>query len=724
MVFHPRGSRLTEYAVGGLSDQHTGRIKQHLARCARCRRTVSAVRKLLHDCADQPDTVPPPALLDRILRAAESGWDVILPVADPPLRVSSARAFAWLTLVLVGVASVVATTLWVSELRADRSELLFAEPHLLPGREVAVTYRGTSLFHDEDRLVLRARYRTVDDEPYNRAGRHVIAGELRRVGRSAFEGTARLPDEAVYAVFTVEDAAGRVVDSNRQTFWELLLQEGKHPAFDALLQRINDHSGRSWQVAYETTQLMTALYPDNPNSWGHRVAFEQLVYPAGLTDSLQAAYRARFDELDRRWTLHEHVPADVLAGMFLFASSLEWLESEDAEKWKRRLLKEAPRNAVAVGYAVLDVRNRDNPKQYFVDLDELWARVGPHRTIAMVAYLMAVRTENQAQLLRWADRFEAMDPLEGLQIAVRLSTFPASRELGIRGLRRQLQLLEVDSEANRPLGRTVNWHRQQKDARRREILGALGQALMVKGDREAGLLALELAVENTWNVPAFGNLASARLAVGDTLGATDVTAAVVVDPTTPPAVRDSLTRAALDLVDQPSWMAMVRAARASMYAHVLRNAVAIRVPSGVRVYDLRGQRRSWHDLVTGRVTVVGTFFRYGPALGRVTRVHEALTRAFGDRVQMIGLSADISSAVDAASPSQLDAPFPVVENPSGELREVLNWWGIPSFFVLDATGLVRFARSGDGDVLRQVATLLALEEQSIVADNPAGPDQP
>ncbi len=152
--------------------------------------------------------------------------------------------------------------------------------------------------------------------------------------------------------------------------------------------------------------------------------------------------------------------------------------------------------------------------------------------------------------------------------------------------------------------------------------------------------------------------------------------------------------------------------------------MAIRVPSGVRVYDLRGQRRSWHDLVTGRVTVVGTFFRYGSALGRVTRVYEALTQAFGNQVQMIGLSVDAPSAVDGASPFQLDTPFPVVENPSGELREVLNWWGIPSFFVLDATGLVRFARSGDGDLLRQVATLLALEDQSIVADNPAGPNRP
>lgn len=724
MVFHPRGSRLTEYAVGELSDQHTGRIKRHLARCARCRRTVSAVRKLLHDGADQPDAVPPPALLNRILQAAESGWDVILPVADPPVRLGSARAFAWLTVVLVGVASVVATTLWVSELRADRSELLFAEPHLLPGREVAVTYRGTSLFHDEDRLVLRARYRTVDDEPYNRAGRHVMAGELRRVGRGAFEGTARLPDEAVYAVFTVEDAAGRVVDSNRQTFWELLLQEGKHPAFEALLQRINDHSGRSWQVAYETTQLMTALYPDNPNSWAHRVAFERFVYPDGLTDSLQAVYRARFDELDRRWNPQEHLPAHVLAGMFSFASTLEGRGSAHAEKWKRRLLKEAPRNAVAIGYAVLDVRNWEDPEQYFVDLDELWARVGPHRTIAMVAYLVAVRTEDYAQLIRWADRFEAMDPFDGLQIAIRLSTFSASRESGIRRLRHQLRLLDEDAEATRPLGRTVNWHRQQIDARRREILSALGQALLMTGDQEAGLLALELAVQNTWNVLAFGALASARLAVGDTLGAADVTAAVVVDPTTPPAVRDSLTHVALDLVDQPSWTAMLRAARASMYAHVLESAVAIRVPSGVRVYDLRGQRRSWRDLVTGRVTVVGTVFRYGSALGRVMRVHEALTRAFGNQVQMIGLSADARSAVDGASPFQLDAPFPVVENPSGELREVLNWWGIPSFFVLDATGVVRFARSSDGDVLRQVATLLALEDQSIVADNPAGAEQP
>jgi len=172
--------------------------------------------------------------------------------------------------------------LWPTpHLSAGSSEglLRFSPARPLAGATLQVEYRASALLAGPDRLVLRARFRTPRDDPYNRGMRQTTAGVLTRVDRELYRGSLRLPDSVVYAVFAVEDSGGRHVDSNGSRLWELLVHDTLgRPTFDALTQREHDLMGRNWELGYETARRVAALYPERIESWSNLLFYEKHVH--------------------------------------------------------------------------------------------------------------------------------------------------------------------------------------------------------------------------------------------------------------------------------------------------------------------------------------------------------------------------------------------------------------------------------------------------------------
>ena len=256
MIPHPNFGDLNRYADRELAEPRRTRMAKHLAKCSVCRSTVIAIRGITTEAPRILAPKPPADALDKILMRQASGETVILPVADPPRRripfglLRSAAAA-----VAVALASVVAVVT-VQELGAEFSELNLSRvsPHL--DNTLHVEYQSTSMFADEDRLVIRARYRVPGDALTTGRAGQVITAPLYRYDGRTFKGIVELPAEAVYTVFAVEDPAGEWVDSRGGALWQRVNGETHGtPSYQGLVQQQQDLLGSSWRALPRREQV-------------------------------------------------------------------------------------------------------------------------------------------------------------------------------------------------------------------------------------------------------------------------------------------------------------------------------------------------------------------------------------------------------------------------------------------------------------------------------------
>lgn len=652
-----------------------------------------------------------PELLRRIHERLAANEHVILPLADPPLPSARWRVAAAAVLVLAAGAG-----LWFAWPAAPltagdiQGELTFTPAAPRVGATVQVTYRAPSTLAGRDRLVLRARYRTPRDEAYQRTTRQTIAAELVRASNGLFHASIRLPDSVVYAVFAAEDADGRIVDSNGRRLWELLVHDrGGRPTFDALTQRENDLMGRNWEQGFETARQVAALYPDRVATWSALLFYEKLVLGESHLDSTLAAHKARLKAFHDRLAPRTSLTGDDLGWMLWYARSVG--DSSLERYWSDRLEREAPASPLAVQERAIAIGTRSwNDKdsvRALADLDRLWDEAGPaHGNLVNVGWSMAQRVGDSAALVRWAAHYLVMNPRDSSWIATVFTRYPALREEGMQRLRRHLQALQMPNDSRRKLERTVDEQRTEDAASARQILVALGDALVASRRTTAGLDTLRLAVREGWDGSLFRRVAEIERSSGDTAGALRMLSLVAADPATDGWGRDSLRRLTGASIDSALWARLVQDGRGEMRRRLLDMAVRRGLPPEVRLEAAGGSAARLDSLTRDRVTFVAFWSRHcGPSLEELPALERLIARLRQQGVAIVTITDERVSDDLQRFLAERKLTFPVYADAWREASRAFSQWGTPSYFVLDADGLVRFEYRELDRVPAEVAAL-------------------
>jgi len=650
-----------------------------------------------------PTAAASPELLERIHERLAANEHVILPLADP-LRASARwRVAAAAVLVLAAGAGLwfawPAATLTAGDIQG---ELTFTPATPRAGATVQVTYRAPSTLTGRDRLILRVRYRSTRDDAYQRTTRQAVAAQLTRAGGGLFRTNLRLPDSVVYAAFAVEDADGRIVDSNGRRLWELLVHDPEgRPTFDALKQRENDMMGRNWEEGYETARQVAALYPDRVGSWSNLFFYEKYVLGQSHLDSALDGHRTRLKAFHDRLARRASLTGDDLGDMFWYAMDVG--DSVREAFWRSRLEREAPTSPLAVQNRALAIgarawKDKDSVRA-LADLDRLWDEAGPaHGNLVNVGWSMAQRVGDSAGLVRWADHYLVMNPRDSSWIATVFTRYPALREEGMRRLRRHLEGLQMLNDSRRALERTVEEQRAVDAASARQILVALGDALVASGRTAAGLDTLRLAVGEGWDVTLFRRVAQIQLSVGDTAGALRLLGLVAADPAT-----EELTGVP---VDSAEWARLVQEGRSEMRRRLLDMAVRRGLPPEARLERAGGSAVRLDTLTRGRVTFVAFWSRHcGPSLEELPALERLTGRLRKQGVAIVTITDERVSDDLQRFLADQKLTFPVYADAWREASRAFSQWGTPSYFVLDADGVVRFEYRELDRVPAEVAAL-------------------
>ena len=246
------------------------------------------------------------------------------------------------------------------------------------------------MFAGEDSLMLRAVYRTAADGSTWHEDLPVLrAATLTGLGEGVYTATLRLPEDVVYALFAVEDDRGSRVDSRGRALWELLVYDDNKPDRDALMQKTYDLQRRNWELALETAQQATELYPNHVAAWFALSSLQQLLSgKAGLPRELLSRHRARFAQLDRALAQNQALSGADFGGMYGYAVMLG--DDVAAERWRERLLREAPEHDLALAVSLSEVQKAASTDPPSNDIGQARATLG-HRPIAPPSSAVVLR---------------------------------------------------------------------------------------------------------------------------------------------------------------------------------------------------------------------------------------------------------------------------------------------------------------------------------------------
>jgi len=708
---HASERTLKRFADGDLTARERERLAAHLAGCVACRSYVAFARELRGRVAAFETPAPAPALLERIEARLAAGDRVILPTEDPR---PAPRVRRTSLAIAAGLLLLVATwLLWpAARLSAGASEglLLFSPARPLAVATVQVEYRASALLAGPDRLVLRARYRTPRDESYNRGLRQTTAGVLTRVDRELYRGTVRLPDSVVYAVFAVEDSAGRHLDSNGSRLWELLVHDTLgRPTLEALGQRENDLMGRNWELGYQTARRAATLYPERVAPWSNLFFYEKNVLGVSYVDSVLAGHRARLWAFHRRLAPRIMLSADDLGYMFWYAQGVG--DTTLMSYWKRRLERAAPGSPFAAQNRAVAIWSRlwkdKDSLRALADMDRLWDDVGPaHGTVATLGWRLAQMVADSAALVRWASHYLDMNRGDSAWIATVFTDYPALRQEGMRLLRQELRGLDVPQDARRSLERTVEEQRAVDAATARSLLAALGDALVASGRVAAGLDTLELAVREGWDVGLFRRVAHTRVANGDTAGALTLLAFAAADPATESWTADSTRRFMGIDVDSAAWRRAIERGRLELRSRVLDRATRRPLRASVRLEGAGGAPVRFDSLTRGRITFVAFWSRRcGPSLEELPALGHMVARLERAGIGVVTITDERMTADLQRFLAAKGLSFPVYADVWRDASRAFSQWGTPSYYLLDASGQIRFAYRELDRSLSEVAAL-------------------
>jgi thiol-disulfide isomerase/thioredoxin len=733
-VFHPPARTLSAFALGEtqLGDRKHRRVQRHLARCTACRSEVAVVRGLVTTVTAALDDAgaarPRDDALARILVARSRGESVILPGA--PMIAPTRPVFASPAMVAAGVAAIaIAVVVWPWSARgviaaSSDGQLVFTPEAPTEGARIHVSYRPPETLARYDTLLLRARVRTPDDEIYQHGTRQVVAARLVRDGASTYTGSFDLPARAVYAAFAVENPAGDRIDANGGRLWDLLVRRGDKPSLAALEQQFNDVIDRSPDSALSIVRSTTLMYPDSPEAWGSRIAFESYMLGSAYVDSVLAEHRERFEKFDRALRSRPDVTADDMTGMHVYAVQIGDRAHPEiraaATYWDGRLLADSS-SSHRRGYFEISTFNsrvlRDSTlaPAALDSVERIWSR-GDSLTAMTATFGMqiALRAGDTARVLRWVDRVVSRQPGSAVgvfeQIAARDSRL---RPTAISRIQARVAELERRDDRQRLLGASVADDSLRRARDSRIGLAALGGLLAQAGDTAAALQALARATSAGWDLALFTRVANLYLATRDTAAAARAFALVASDPATSRAGADSLSRRFTGLLGADAWTGMLASARADL-ARRVRSESVMRKPLTPRTAGLvraDGTPADLAALIVGRVSVVVFWSRFCGASRMQLPLYSRLTADMTSHgvafipVAVEAPSADVANFLAAA---KLD--FPSFFDIRGEARRIFENNATPTYYVLDAQGRIRFEGHVASLALTQAVALQGRDE--------------
>jgi thiol-disulfide isomerase/thioredoxin len=154
-------------------------------------------------------------------------------------------------------------------------------------------------------------------------------------------------------------------------------------------------------------------------------------------------------------------------------------------------------------------------------------------------------------------------------------------------------------------------------------------------------------------------------------------------------------------------LAWTTEARARMRDILLREGTRKSVRGATRVTSLDGREVKLAALTTGRPMVVTFWSRYcGPSLMELPAV-ESLSRALEARgIGFVAITDEAPSNELRTFLAERKLTFPVYLDTRREATSGLNNFGTPSYYVLDAEGIVRFDQREIETVVRNASLLL------------------
>jgi hypothetical protein len=269
--------------------------------------------------------------------------------------------------------------------------------------------------------------------------------------------------------------------------------------------------------------------------------------------------------------------------------------------------------------------------------------------------------------------------------------------------RRAVRALEQADPEQRPLTETAAEHRATRRRAAAWFLGELGRSLAAERRPAAARDTLDLALASTWDPALFRTVADARLALGDTAGASAAMARVAADPETAPAYADS-ARARLGGA-AAGWAAELARARRDLAAFVMSQAVSRPVRGRIRLADARGARVD----VAARgpsPTLVVFWSRYCPSsLAQLDQANAMAGRLRERGVRVLAITSEAPSDGASAFLSARGYTLPVLYDVDRAAGRAFDNAYTPRYLVLDRAGRVRFDDASPEDVPRQVAVL-------------------
>ena len=604
--------------------------------------------------------------------------------------------------------------------RVGERRLQFSPEAPLPNSRIQVAYVPIERLGGEEEFVLHGHFRTERDGMYNRGLRNAALAKLKPDTNGTFAASFTLPDQVVYAAFVVEDKEGQRIDANGRDLFELLIHaEDGQPLYHSLMQRAYDFAGRNWITAYESNRLAMELYPDSLAGWSTLRFHEDVALGSTGSDSLLAWHHENFTGIHEEYAHRTPLsPATVVA--------IQGYADDVGDSVATAFWTERARNEGRGTRAWAQIVGIETVEKFFEDRDadaalaafeEYWPYAEGTGS-QMLSWALSVATEwNRAPDLpatdRWIDRMLA-DGGSKFSAARRLASFPERREqaleLARQGLERSARAgtehADLVVHPGRPLGRTVSEYARTRARQWADRLVTYSELLSAAGKEDEALEALEEAAATAVDPAVFQRLADVKLSRGDTAGAARDYAVVAVDPLTHVDEADSLAALVGEDGESPEWHALLESAEARMLPRLVADTVRW-APRSSSVADKNGNRVLLSDLIESRTTVLVFWARScGYSVGEIPQVLRLRELLESSGVQLLSITTDDQPGPDMEEfIAARGVTYPVYYDVGAEAKNAFGVSGIPSYFVLDASGSVRFAFSQVADIPRQLEAL-------------------
>ena len=596
-------------------------------------------------------------------------------------------------------------------------ELRFSPYAPLPGARVTVTYLPGTTLAGERELVLRAHFRTLEDDLYNGGLRNHRIATLNRQSNGNFTAEFTLPDSAVYAAFVIEDAVGQRLDADGGKLFEILVHGADgQPLYHALIQRAYDFGGRYWMTSHESVRRAMELYPDSLRGWGLLRFYERVALGSSGGDSLLTWHRENFAGIHSRYSDQSSLRPETIAAIQDYAQSVA--DSAVVEFWTDRMLNEAPGTYVTEQKRAMSTYSEwyeDKNAEALSAFEEYWpAARGKGTQIAEFALTVSIESRDLAAVDRWTERMIDDDRRGKFFVANRLARLPERREralaLALEAIPpiRPLDVSEEDLVAaeGRTLGSTVREYARFSARARAWSLNSYSRVLESAGRLDAALEAMEEAASESVDPDVFRRLAEVRLAQGDSAGAAEDYAVVAADPGTSRSEADSLAVLAGLLPDSPQWRRLLDSARDRIHPRVLADTVGWTPPPSL-VSDAEGNRRLLSELLAGRPAVLVFWTRncnYSvQEIPEIVRLNE-LVEPKGVQILSIAIE-DLPGPEMAEFIETIGVTYPVYYDLEREASNAFSISGTPTHLVVDAEGKVRFEYSELSEIPLQLEAL-------------------